>query len=796
MFQGIFNSGLLNLNVPYAAVNKSNTPINTNTNTNTTTTSTGTVIPNELQGTWEVRGNILIIKENKIIIFSKNEAENRFDELEIIVDGKKRKIPEIERFTSVTTPVDGKQQILKFYRARLITQDSKNIIKLEYFNESGEQIHMTYISLTDNYDNLKIGTDISINEFLRTNFRKPDDSGNNYLVDIGNKKSDNYDEYPEYVPSNDSLDGVYLPGDTTDGNYAPAQTKPVQTLTVNDPEDVVLPTEISNNNNIPQELIGSYLFESPEKSILVAISENEMTACNSNFDDIHNVIIDGNEHSFDGQKYSASIITLGTETGSLKHIIENKIMRENKTTYHYAALHNDSDKLKMTSGDGFDISLEEFLDADETSNNVNFFSKISDTPDLSLCPEVIEPPTKPVQTLTVNDPERNNTTTRSLNSVGETNLAPFKPPTKPVQTLTVNDPERNNTTTRSLNSVGETNLAPFKPPTKPVQTLTVNDPERNNTPISMDISDLPQTKPEQTLTFNDTDHIPISMDILDLRPEPTKPKQMLSMELPTIPEKFTGSWKINNVDVKSEFVQFNDNFVKRLESAAYDFIISNSKITFCKNGGALQEFDLNILNPNFSVTIKEDKITIINDKGFEHIFEISGNTLHYIQDSGFVVTYSYNRSLDQITCEPLSKPLSEDEKNLPLPLSPNIEVTIPNVDPPDIKVMIPEVIMDGSEPPPKEVENNLFSSNIKDIKITPPKEIEPFTETSISTSAPTTSSPNKDSNNLCNRNTILNVIIFLLVILLIYLLIKPRKPDYSLGGLNRSGNTLVLYPVD
>ena len=29
---------------------------------------------------------------------------------------------------------------------------------------------MTYISLTDNYDNLKIGTDISINEFLRTNF--------------------------------------------------------------------------------------------------------------------------------------------------------------------------------------------------------------------------------------------------------------------------------------------------------------------------------------------------------------------------------------------------------------------------------------------------------------------------------------------------------------------------------------------------------------------------------------------------------------------------------------------------
>ena len=115
----------------------------------------------------------------------------------------------------------------------------------------------------------------------------------------------------------------------------------------------------------------------------------------------------------------------------------------------------------------------------------------------------------------------------------------------------------------------------------------------------MDISDLPQTKPEQTLTFNDTDHIPISMDILDLRPEPTKPKQMLSMELPTIPEKFTGSWKINNVDVKSEFVQFNDNFVKRLESAAYDFIISNSKITFCKNGGALQEFDLNILNPNF-----------------------------------------------------------------------------------------------------------------------------------------------------------------------------------------------------
>ena len=60
---------------------------------------------------------------------------------------------------------------------------------------------MTYISLTDNYDNLKIGTDISINEFLRTNFRKPDDSGNNYLVDIGNKKSDNYDEYPEYVPS-------------------------------------------------------------------------------------------------------------------------------------------------------------------------------------------------------------------------------------------------------------------------------------------------------------------------------------------------------------------------------------------------------------------------------------------------------------------------------------------------------------------------------------------------------------------------------------------------------------------
>ena len=48
-------------------------------------------------------------------------------------------------------------------------------------------------------------------------------------------------------------------------------------------------------------------------------------------------------------------------------------------------------------------------------------------------------------------------------------------------------------------------------------------------------------KPEQTLTFNDTDHIPISMDILDLRPEPTKPKQMLSMELPTIPEKFTGS---------------------------------------------------------------------------------------------------------------------------------------------------------------------------------------------------------------------------------------------------------------
>ena len=81
---------------------------------------------------------------------------------------------------------------------------------------------MTYISLTDNYDNLKIGTDISINEFLRTNFRKPDDSGNNYLVDIGNKKSDNYDEYLEYVPSNDSLDGVYLPGDTTDGNYAPA----------------------------------------------------------------------------------------------------------------------------------------------------------------------------------------------------------------------------------------------------------------------------------------------------------------------------------------------------------------------------------------------------------------------------------------------------------------------------------------------------------------------------------------------------------------------------------------------
>ena len=71
MFQGIFNSGLLNLNVPYAAVNKSNTPINTNTNTNTTTTSTGTVIPNELQGTWEVRGNILIIKENKIIILVK-----------------------------------------------------------------------------------------------------------------------------------------------------------------------------------------------------------------------------------------------------------------------------------------------------------------------------------------------------------------------------------------------------------------------------------------------------------------------------------------------------------------------------------------------------------------------------------------------------------------------------------------------------------------------------------------------------------------------------------------------------
>ena len=48
-----------------------------------------------------------------------------------------------------------------------------------------------------------------------------------------------------------------------------------------------------------------------------------MTACNSNFDDIHNVI-DGNEHSFDGQKYSASIITLGTETGSLNILLKIK----------------------------------------------------------------------------------------------------------------------------------------------------------------------------------------------------------------------------------------------------------------------------------------------------------------------------------------------------------------------------------------------------------------------------------------------------------------------------------------
>ena len=65
-------------------------------------------------------------------------------------------------------------------------------------------------------------------------------------------------------------------------------------------------------------------------------------------------------------------------------------------------------RLKMLE-EGISLSLEEFLDADETSNNVIFLSKISDTPDLSLCPEVIEPQTKPasvLQTLTVNDYER------------------------------------------------------------------------------------------------------------------------------------------------------------------------------------------------------------------------------------------------------------------------------------------------------------------------------------------------------------------------------------------------------
>ena len=49
------------------------------------------VIPNELRGTWEVQGDFVIIKENKIIFLIKNEEENRFDEYEMIVDGKKRK---------------------------------------------------------------------------------------------------------------------------------------------------------------------------------------------------------------------------------------------------------------------------------------------------------------------------------------------------------------------------------------------------------------------------------------------------------------------------------------------------------------------------------------------------------------------------------------------------------------------------------------------------------------------------------------------------------------------------------
>ena len=140
----------------------------------------------------------------------------------------------------------------------------------------------------------------------------------------------------------------------------------------------------------------------------VAISENEIVICFSSFDDKQRFIIDGEEHPFQDDlsegNYTGRISTIGREDGSLINIIEMLIRNEEIEFTGYITLHNG--RLKMSKEEVSDLSLEEFLDADETSNNINFLSKISDTPDLSLCPEVIEPPTKPEQTLTVNDPER------------------------------------------------------------------------------------------------------------------------------------------------------------------------------------------------------------------------------------------------------------------------------------------------------------------------------------------------------------------------------------------------------
>ena len=125
---------------------------------------------------------------------------------------------------------------------------------------------------------IKVGFNISLDEFLRTNFRKPDDSGRNYKVEIAYKKSDNYDEYPEYVPPDD-------------GTRTPAQTNPHDRI------------QQPSSNNIPQELIGGY---SRPNDMYVAISENEIALCFSSFDDKQRFIIDGEEHSF--QDGSALVI--------------------------------------------------------------------------------------------------------------------------------------------------------------------------------------------------------------------------------------------------------------------------------------------------------------------------------------------------------------------------------------------------------------------------------------------------------------------------------------------------------